>query len=134
MRIQDCLVTALLVAGASAAQHDIAVGRGGLRFDPSVTTAATGDTVVFHFYPRNHSVARSSFESPCNHIENGFYSGFIPSSNGEAPDTFVITVSDSNPIWLYCPQFGHCQGGQVGVINPPCVFPFRPPPCAERER
>lgn len=32
---------------------------------------------------------------------------------------FTLTINDTNPIWLYCAQVGHCQAGMVAVINPP---------------
>ena len=36
-------------------------------------------------------------------------------------DNFVIaqfTVQDTNPVWVYCRQTGHCQQGMVFAINP----------------
>jgi len=50
-------------------------------------------------------------------------------ANGTAPfnsglvtqggQTFVVTVESTDPMWFYCGQVSHCQGGMVGVINPP---------------
>ena len=28
------------------------------------------------------------------------------------------TVKDTNPVWFYCRQTGHCQKGMVFAINP----------------
>jgi len=28
------------------------------------------------------------------------------------------TVKDTNPVWFYCQQTGHCQQGMVFAINP----------------
>ncbi|CAD0014727.1 unnamed protein product, partial [Aureobasidium pullulans] len=86
---------------------------------PNSTTAAVGDTVTFHFYPRAHGVARSSYSSPCAAMDNGFNSGFVKVASGESNTTFTITVNNTDPIWYYCPQGDHCQAGMVGVINPP---------------
>lgn len=109
----------ILLACASAAQIDVDVGEDGLVFDPSTVTAAAGDTVAFHFYPRDHSVVQSTFDSPCKPMSGGFYSGYIPSTSGEAKSVFVVTVNNTDPIWFYCSQGSHCQDGMVGVINPP---------------
>ncbi|KAK5116269.1 hypothetical protein LTR85_009241 [Meristemomyces frigidus] len=45
----------------------------------------------------------------------------MPVSNGTGSEVFVITITDTNPIWFYCSQniYTHCQSGMVGVINPP---------------
>jgi len=120
MRFQGFLLSALFVACASAAQHDIDVGEGGsLRFSPNTTTAAPGDTIIFSFYTRIHGVAQSTFDAPCAAIANSFFSGVVDSSAGEGVEKFVLTINDTNTIWFYCPYPGHCQAGMVGVINPP---------------
>jgi hypothetical protein len=36
------------------------------------------------------------------------------------PIQFLVTINTTDPIYYYCGQIGHCQGGMVGVINPPC--------------
>lgn len=54
------------------------VGQGSLNFGPKDVTAAKDDTITFTFYPRNHSVAQSSFDKPCAPIDNAVFSGFIP--------------------------------------------------------
>lgn len=109
--------------------HVIQVGsaNGTLKFFPEVTTAAVGDKIQFQFYPKNHSIAQSSFDSPCNPLSpsatsnaTGFWSGFMPVS---AEDTmmpvFTIDVKSTAPSWFYCATGKHCQAGMVGVINPP---------------
>ncbi|KAI5208152.1 hypothetical protein E4T39_01441 [Aureobasidium subglaciale] len=113
-------LAASFLSTALAASHSIDVGEGGLVFSPNSTTAAVGDTVTFHFYPRAHGVARSSYSSPCAAMDNGgFNSDFVMVASGESATTFTITVNDTQPIWYYCPQGDHCQAGMVGVINPP---------------
>ncbi|KAK6337142.1 hypothetical protein TWF718_009926 [Orbilia javanica] len=112
-------VAARQVAPAGAT-HSVVVGRGGLRFDPENIVAEPGDIVEFHFLPRNHSVAQSSFSNPCQPIgSTAFFSGFIPSIAGQSNDVFSITIEDRNPIWFYCSQTNgnHCQSGMSGVIN-----------------
>jgi len=42
----------------------------------------------------------------------------MPTAQGLAPESFTITVENDDPIFIYCSQGGHCQGGMVGVINP----------------
>ena len=63
---------------ALAKNISISVGQGGLVFNPEVVTADTGDLLQFHFYPKNHSVAQSSFSSPCKPSTAGVFSGFMP--------------------------------------------------------
>ncbi|KAG9662936.1 hypothetical protein KCU95_g14313, partial [Aureobasidium melanogenum] len=119
MKSYTLLIVSSLLGSAYATSHSIDVGEGGLVFSPNSTTAAVGDTVTFHFYPRAHGVARSSYSSPCAAIDNGFNSGFVQVASGESATTFTITINNTDPIWYYCPQGDHCQAGMVGVINPP---------------
>lgn len=72
-----------LLASTNASVHMVTVGDGGLKFSPNSTTAAVGDVVQFHYYPKNHSVAQGSFSTPCMST-SGFFSGYIPSAAGEA--------------------------------------------------
>ncbi|TVY43402.1 Extracellular serine-rich protein [Lachnellula occidentalis] len=114
------LVLSLLPA-ALADVKVIAVGENGLTFSPNSTTAAVGDTLEFHFYPKAHSVAQSSFASPCVPLSNGtgFWSGGFATASGENKDVFSVLVNDTKPIWYYCAAPEHCQNGMGGVINPP---------------
>ncbi|KAL7628964.1 hypothetical protein AAE478_000482 [Parahypoxylon ruwenzoriense] len=109
---------------ANAAHYDVTVGKGGqLKFDPETLAAQMGDTVTYRFFAKNHAVAQSSFDNPCQLQENGIFSGFTPtdSPDVEAPTTFTITVNDTKPLWFYCPQTNgnHCQSGMVHSINAP---------------
>ena len=103
--------------------HSVVAGRGGaLIFDPDNVVAEIGDIVEWHFLPKNHSVAQSSFEQPCvpdAALAQPFFSGFQPAASGQAPDVFQVVVEDENPIWYYCAQTSgnHCQNGMAGVIN-----------------
>ncbi|KAI8942115.1 hypothetical protein NX059_000209 [Plenodomus lindquistii] len=123
MRFSTIFATAL-AGTAYAADHIIAVGTkaGDLVFKPDNVTAAEGDVVHFKFWPKNHSVAQAAFNRPCEPMNNGFWSGFVPTSDATAVSnwTFTYTVTNaSQPIWFYCTQGQHCQAGMVGVINPP---------------
>lgn len=102
---------------------DVKVGASGLTFSPSSVQANVGDMINFHFYPSNHSVAESSFSSPCQQTESGIWSGFIPSSSGAASMMFSVMVNDTKPHWIYCSQHSHCQNGMVMVINPAANSP-----------
>ena len=105
----------------SAKNIDISVGKEGLSFWPNSTTADKGDTLTFHFWPKAHNVVQGSFDSACSPMQGGgIYSDFVPVNGDKAADkTFVVTVNDTKPIWYYCSQGSHCQGGMVGVVNPP---------------
>jgi len=112
--------------------HAVWVGNanGDLVFEPETINAKVGEMVQFQFYPKNHSVAQSSFDNPCAPISEGpsssgnssagFYSGFMPvEASAPVQPVFTIEVKDTAPIWFYCATGKHCQNGMVGVINPP---------------
>lgn len=108
--------------------HVVQVGdaQGTKKFYPEKIKANAGDMVQFHFYPMEHSVAQSSFDKPCEPIENsnssakGFWSGFMPvKAESKVMPVFTVVVNDTNPVWFYCATMRHCQGGMVGVINEP---------------
>jgi len=112
------------VAGSALAK-DITVGVGknnALVFEPAEIKAEVGDIIHFKFWPKNHSVAQSSFAEPCKPLANGFWSGFVNTTDmAKAADlTYMYNVTNASaPIWFYCTQGPHCQRGMVGVINPP---------------
>lgn len=122
MHFSAIVASSALLGLALAEDHTVRVGgaNGELTFDPNSLTAAEGDTVTFNFWPKNHSVAQAAFATPCQPADNGFWSGFYPTTNGLAEDSFQITIINaSRPLWYYCTQGQHCQNGMVGVINPP---------------
>ncbi|KAF5342689.1 hypothetical protein D9611_001472 [Ephemerocybe angulata] len=105
----------------SVKEHWILVGPDGkLEFVPPYIHIPVGDTVVFQFRPKNHTVTQSSFDNPCM-SNGGFKSGFMPVDpsvqEGDLP-TFKIKVENTDPIWGYCGQVNHCQSGMVFAINP----------------
>ncbi|PVH74114.1 Cupredoxin [Cadophora sp. DSE1049] len=125
MMMFSLLTTIFSIATAVLAETiDVKVGDGGLTFDPNSVTAQVGDTVRFQFYSGtgSHSVALSSFDTPCQPAENGFYSGIIQ-GNRQGDHTFTINVTSTSPQWYYCSVGSHCQSGMVGVINPPAPSP-----------
>ncbi|KXJ85893.1 Cupredoxin [Microdochium bolleyi] len=104
---------------AAGAKHRIDVGKGGLAFSPNETRAAVGDTLEFHFHPKAHSVARSTFDKPCEAMNvAGFYSGAFNVSSGEATSVFEVSVNSTDAMWFYCSVATHCAQGMVGVVNP----------------
>ena len=51
---------------STTADHVITVGMdGSLEFRPNTITAQVGDTVLFRFASKNHTVTQSSFADPC---------------------------------------------------------------------
>ncbi|MCJ1234566.1 hypothetical protein MMC14_002527 [Varicellaria rhodocarpa] len=98
--------------------HNVDVGKGGLIFSPNSLTANVGDKVQFTYYPQNHSVAQSSFGTPCAPLStDAIFSGFMPVANGTSSQVFTITINTTTPLWLYCSQGKHCQNGMAMVIN-----------------
>ncbi|KAI4866244.1 hypothetical protein F4820DRAFT_417548 [Hypoxylon rubiginosum] len=115
---------AALIGLANATHYDVTVGKGGqLKFEPETLSAQPGDTVTYRFFAKNHAVAQSTFNSPCQIQDDGIFSGFTPNASPDvaAPTTFTITVNDTKPLWFYCPQSNgnHCQNGMVHAINAP---------------
>ncbi|KAF3391104.1 hypothetical protein DPV78_011071 [Talaromyces pinophilus] len=97
----------------------VTVGASGLTFSPDTLTVSPGGKVEFHFQP-GHSVTQASFANPCHPLsDTSISSGIVSGSNGGSSSIFTVTINDTNPIWYYCGQPGHCQAGMVGVINPP---------------
>ncbi|KAK0442578.1 hypothetical protein EV421DRAFT_1807845 [Armillaria borealis] len=114
------LIAAILPATVYAAMYNVTVGANGeLAYNPEYVTASAGDTVNFIFNPKNHTVTQSSFNAPCVHLADGVDSGFTP-VNADQVDlpTFQLLVNDTNPVWVYCRQTGHCGKGMVFAVNP----------------
>ncbi|KAK0193223.1 Cupredoxin, partial [Armillaria mellea] len=92
---------------------------GELAYNPEYVTASAGDTINFIFNPKNHTVTQSSFNAPCAHHASGVDSGFTPVNADQADlPTFQLLVNDTNPVWVYCRQTGHCGKGMVFAVNP----------------
>ncbi len=82
---------ASLVGAASAKTIKIDVGEGGLVFNPKNSKADMGDMLEFHFYPPQHSVVQGDPNKACSPVSSGgFYSGFMPTKNGEAVSHFAL--------------------------------------------
>ncbi|KAK1231103.1 hypothetical protein PQX77_005792 [Marasmius sp. AFHP31] len=108
------------IAGAVAQLTiDVAVGAGGLQFNPTDVNATEGDTIRFIFQAKNHSVVQSTFDNPCTKKDGGLNSGF-QFIEGE-PKTWEVKVNGTDPMWFYCSQkegTDHCKSGMVFAINP----------------
>ncbi|KAJ5754160.1 uncharacterized protein N7511_008313 [Penicillium nucicola] len=92
------------------------------QYVPSSITANVGDTIVFEFYPTNHSVVRADYLAPCVYSDkNLFYSpNMLPDGllDGDPP-TYSLRVNDTKPTFFYCTAIDSClKNGMVGVINP----------------
>jgi hypothetical protein len=109
-------------------------------------------TVVFEFYPANHSVVRAEYGFPCIPYEmtgegkagNGFFSGFHPVATvldnvshfpvvpppphlltSIQPPTWSILINNTDPMFFYCSAPSSCISyGMVGVINPNASTPL----------
>ncbi|OBZ71862.1 hypothetical protein A0H81_08148 [Grifola frondosa] len=124
MRFSTTASTLALAVLVAAQDATIQVGKGGLLFTPSSINATVGSVITFDFSgaPGNHTVAQSSFASPCAPLASGFDSGyvFVPNGTTTGFPTWNLTITDTKPIWFYCAQQGppaHCTSGMVGAIN-----------------
>jgi len=107
-------------AGSQATHTVVVGGSAGLVYTPNTIEAAIGDTVIFQFESANHTATQSAFTTPCDKLEGGFDSGFMPNVNNTvvpAPQ-MAMQVTVSTPIWFYCRQKGHCGKGMTFSINP----------------
>lgn len=87
---------------ASSPTHHVAVGKqGAMAYEPSFVKAAVGDTVRFRFFPTNHTVTSSNFDTPCK--KNGdFDSGFRPTFIKNSTTFVDYSVKDaSKPLWFH---------------------------------
>jgi len=119
-----CLSLAVIPI-ARGATIDVTVGGEGIiAYTPNTVNANVGDIVQFTFKQKNHTITQSTFATPCSPMEGGFDSGFTPVAANETKFPLAqLTVTDTNPIWIYCRQTGHCQQGMVMAINPGTKFP-----------
>jgi plastocyanin len=129
-----------MASSASAAIMTVTVAANNkFQFTPNTITAAPGDMVAFNFVSQNHSVASSNANTPCVPQRNAIFSDFqpiaAPAGNGAGngrnrgknnrrqtatnTPTFMVPVTDNQPMYIYCSQAQHCQAGMVMVINPP---------------
>ncbi|KAI0970273.1 hypothetical protein F4678DRAFT_135043 [Xylaria arbuscula] len=95
---------------------------GTLMFNPNNVTELVGTVVEFSYNPANHSIVQSSFDKPCQPIDQdggGFVAPFVPTKQTPSGVTFEVTLTNPNPVWFYCAQTtkSHCQSGMVGSIN-----------------
>ena len=68
-------------------------GQSDFKFNPQFVTITQPNTVVtFQFVALNHSVSQSSFATPCEPLDGGFNSGFVPVGDGQG--TWNLTVTD----------------------------------------
>jgi len=113
--MQQLLSLIALSAAVHAASFEVKVGQGGNVFEPSTITAQVGDQVVFTWTGSKHSVVESTYDAPCSPLAGGF----AVSTQSTSDATFTVNVTSTDPLWFYCSVPSHCQGGMVGVINPP---------------
>ncbi|KAK3318844.1 hypothetical protein B0H66DRAFT_517229 [Apodospora peruviana] len=110
----------LPVGGVRKLRVDVGLD-GKLVFTPNNITELPRTIVEFSFNPKNHTVTQSSFDKPCQPLDKGFSSGFIPTTVSPSGVLFDIVIENDKPIWFYCGQVNgdHCQKGMVGSINAP---------------
>lgn len=96
----------------------VEVGGQALTFTPNNVQANPGDILQFQFNAQNHSVVQSDEATPCQPLQGGLNSGFLAFDAASAVvNTFTVQVADANPMFLYCSQGEHCQGGMVMAVN-----------------
>jgi len=114
------LSLAAIPVARSADIQVVVGGTGVIAYTPSSVTANVGDTIIFTFKQKNHTVTQSSLNQPCSPLAGGFDSGFVPVADDATTfgTTATYVVNDTKPVWVYCKQTGHCQSGMVFAVNP----------------
>lgn len=105
--------------------HLVTVGYNGtITFSPSkLSDVSPGEAIQFQFVAGNHTVTQSTFDAPCQPIVmnsnvTGIHSGFMAAAaDKDNVPVYTVVVKNKNPLWLYCAQGKHCQGGMVMVVN-----------------
>lgn len=95
--------TASGVAEGASATHTIKVGGpAGLVYEPAANKFEVGSMVIWEFYSNNHTVTQSTFEKPCEKMEGGFDSGFMPNPNNtiNPPPQVAMQVMTSEPLCM----------------------------------
>ncbi|KAF4508381.1 hypothetical protein G6O67_004766 [Ophiocordyceps sinensis] len=107
------------MTGVNAAEHTIVVGGpGALVYSPPANKFEVGDMVIWEFKSKNHTVTQSTFDKPCEKLEGGFDTGFMPNPNDTIPPPRVaMQIMTSEPLWFKCSQGDHCQRAMVASIN-----------------
>jgi plastocyanin len=115
-----CVALVALRAAHAATINVVVGGPGVLKFTPPFVNASAGDIVTFTFQQKNHTATQSTLQSPCVPKPGGFDSGFVPVAASVTSGFPVaqLTVTDTNPVWVYCRQTSHCQLGMVFAVNP----------------
>jgi len=93
----------------------VAPSQGVLRYVPFAVNASVGDTVKFMWGANNHTVTKSSLDTPCNKTSDGLFASGIQLQDF----TFEQVINDTDPVIFYCGVPEHCQKGMFGIINPP---------------
>jgi plastocyanin len=117
----SCLSFAVIPVARSATIEVTVGGTGVIAYTPNQVQANVGDVIQFTFKQKNHTVTRSTLETPCSPLvgDGSFDSGFVPVSDNETDFPLAqLTVQDTSPIWIYCRQAGHCAQGMVFAVNP----------------
>jgi len=108
-------------AAGTGQTHSVMVGgTPGLVYSPNTVEAVVGDTVLFTFMSANHTVTQSAFNTPCDKMDGGIDSSFMPNPNNTVtpPPQMAVQVTTTTPTWFYCRQTGHCGKGMTFSINP----------------
>jgi hypothetical protein len=96
-------------AVAPGATHTVTVGgAAGLAYSPSqLDNIPIGDTVVFEFQSKNHTVTQSAFNTPCKKLEGGMDSGFQPNPNNtiSPPPQVAMQVMVSTPLCKFLARY-----------------------------
>jgi plastocyanin len=121
-----CLSLAVIPVARSATINVTVGGTGIIAYTPNQVQANVGDVIQFIFQQKNHTITRSTLATPCSPLvgEGAFDTGFVPVAANVTDDFPLaqLTVEDTNPIWIYCRQTGHCEQGMVFAVNPGSNF------------
>ncbi|KAJ7221752.1 hypothetical protein GGX14DRAFT_430959 [Mycena pura] len=120
----SCLSLAIIPVARGDIINVTVGGEGVIAYTPNQVQANVGDIIQFIFKQKNHTVTQSSLANPCSPLPGGFDTSFVPvSDNATDFRRAQIQVLNTDPIWVYCRQTGHCEQGMVFAVNPGDKFP-----------
>ncbi|KAJ7915492.1 hypothetical protein B0H13DRAFT_2270325 [Mycena leptocephala] len=112
----SCLSLAVIPIVRSAVIEVTVGGVGVIAYTPNQVQANIGDVIQFTFKQKNHTITRSTLANPVPHLWEREHSTRDSANETDFP-LAQFTVQDTNPVWVYCRQAGHCTQGMAAATG-----------------
>ncbi|KAF5360706.1 hypothetical protein D9756_004663 [Leucocoprinus leucothites] len=128
MRASSVLLVSL-AALVSAEDFLVLVGENGtLAYNPTRHVSPlvnSSSALTYRLYPVSmprrgtqylSGSSQRTITSPSPGVDSGYMP--VPADSTAFPEWTITIANDSQPLWFYCAQRGHCTGGMVFALNP----------------